>query len=332
MDNIRVSDDKPTVKESEELLNKMQSLLEAHETAITQSATAESEKVLDQIKKLLDENEAARTSPVTQEMEETLDKLKSVLDAKAHPTILPDSAVKFTYSEPVKQDTPQITTPPKNIEPSREVVRVTESTAIEETASLPKEKFAIVPVQPSHESVKTSETTKSSTKINNDPPKSESTINSGVKLVQAPPLEPPQGQATTKTTTNEAEKPVKQTSSPKIEEGIPLVPPPTTAPLQPPPPSENKIANGNKLASLIVDPAKLRSGSYYVQIATMSNEKNINGLVADYSDKYPIALVPSPLSGAYQVLIGPLNIDEYGIVLARFQKNGFKDAFVKKIR
>ncbi|MDR3284515.1 MAG: SPOR domain-containing protein [Treponema sp.] len=87
----------------------------------------------------------------------------------------------------------------------------------------------------------------------------------------------------------------------------------------------------NKLANIIVESAKLRAGSYYIQIATLSDEKKISTLLANYSEKYPFALVPAPTSSAYQILVGPLNVDEYGVVLARFKNNGYKDAFLKKI-
>ena len=32
------------------------------------------------------------------------------------------------------------------------------------------------------------------------------------------------------------------------------------------------------------------------------------------------------------VLIGPLSVDEYGTVVARFKSYGFKDAFIRKIK
>ena len=31
-------------------------------------------------------------------------------------------------------------------------------------------------------------------------------------------------------------------------------------------------------------------------------------------------------------MIGPLNMDEYGAVLNRFKKSGYKDAFLRKIK
>lgn len=71
----------------------------------------------------------------------------------------------------------------------------------------------------------------------------------------------------------------------------------------------------------------LASNCYYVQIATMGNIKNIENLLVKYS-KYPISLIPAGKN--YRVLVGPLSVDEYGAVLAKFKDAGFKDAFVRK--
>lgn len=71
----------------------------------------------------------------------------------------------------------------------------------------------------------------------------------------------------------------------------------------------------------------LETGCYYIQIATMGNVKNIENLLNKYS-KYPVSLVPAGKN--YRVLVGPLSVDEYGAVLAKFKDAGFKDAFVRK--
>ncbi len=71
----------------------------------------------------------------------------------------------------------------------------------------------------------------------------------------------------------------------------------------------------------------LASNCYYIQIATMGNIKNIENLLAKYS-KYPVSLIP--VGKNYRVLVGPLSVDEYGAVLAKFKDAGFKDAFVRK--
>lgn len=71
----------------------------------------------------------------------------------------------------------------------------------------------------------------------------------------------------------------------------------------------------------------LASNCYYIQIATMGNIKNIENLLVKYS-KYPVLLIPAGKN--YRVLVGPLSVDEYGAVLAKFKDAGFKDAFVRK--
>ncbi len=84
----------------------------------------------------------------------------------------------------------------------------------------------------------------------------------------------------------------------------------------------------NVVASL----SNLEKGKYYVQIATLAEEENINTLLNTYGKKYPIVLVPLKSGKAYQIMVGPLTIDEYGTVLSRFKSYGYKDAFLRKIR
>lgn len=76
----------------------------------------------------------------------------------------------------------------------------------------------------------------------------------------------------------------------------------------------------------------LKSGKYYVQIAVLSDTVNLKSIVAKYEAQYPITLVPLASGKATQVMIGPLNMDEYGTVLNRFKKDGYKDAFLRKIK
>lgn len=71
----------------------------------------------------------------------------------------------------------------------------------------------------------------------------------------------------------------------------------------------------------------LASNCYYIQIATMGNIKNIENILVKYS-KYPVSLISAGKN--YRVLVGPLSVDEYGAVLAKFKNAGFKDAFVRK--
>lgn len=88
-------------------------------------------------------------------------------------------------------------------------------------------------------------------------------------------------------------------------------------------------SNAGSWKDLIVDSeSDLKKGCWYVQIASLGNAENIEKTCKKYS-KYPIALIPNG-KGAYRILIGPLGVDEYGAVLAKFKSYGYKDAFLKK--
>ena len=75
----------------------------------------------------------------------------------------------------------------------------------------------------------------------------------------------------------------------------------------------------------------LKRNSYYVQIATMHDDANIQEVVNKYGTNYPITIVPVK-NNSKQILIGSLNMDEYAVVLERFKSYGYKDAFLRKIR
>ncbi|MCI1208035.1 MAG: hypothetical protein LKF96_01140 [Treponema sp.] len=75
----------------------------------------------------------------------------------------------------------------------------------------------------------------------------------------------------------------------------------------------------------------LKSGMYYVQIAVLRDTGNVKNLIDTYGKNYPVVLVPTVSNTSYQVMIGPLNGDEYGSILLRFRDHGFKDAFLRKI-
>lgn len=77
---------------------------------------------------------------------------------------------------------------------------------------------------------------------------------------------------------------------------------------------------------------KLEKACYYIQIAQFSSEEAISGIIEKYGQKYPVVLVPNARGTAYNIMVGPLSIDEYGSILEKFKAWGFKDAFVKKIR
>ena len=74
---------------------------------------------------------------------------------------------------------------------------------------------------------------------------------------------------------------------------------------------------------------KLESGKYYVQIATYSKVENVEKILSTYGNNYPIVCYQPSDRSDYQVMIGGLNKDEYAIVLERFRKAGYKDAFLR---
>ena len=89
----------------------------------------------------------------------------------------------------------------------------------------------------------------------------------------------------------------------------------------------------NSLEKYKVESLKnLESGKYYIQIAVLADESNLKATVSKFENQYPVTLVPLASGKATQVLIGPLNMDEYGAVLNRFKKSGYKDAFLRKIK
>ena len=117
-------------------------------------------------------------------------------------------------------------------------------------------------------------------------------------------------------------------SAPVAEEAPVVAPEPVPAPVV-----EEKPVVSNDWSNYVVPSLKnLRSGYYYVQIASLSNTENIKSIVDKYSAKYPIVLVQNASKSAYQVMVGPLTIDEYGSVVEKFKAYGFKDAFLRKIR
>ncbi|MBB5225546.1 hypothetical protein DYE50_03205 [Treponema ruminis] len=92
-----------------------------------------------------------------------------------------------------------------------------------------------------------------------------------------------------------------------------------------------KVVVSNDWTNYVVPSAgNLRRGSYYIQVASLGNTDNIKSFVEKYSAKYPVVLVKN--SSTYQVMVGPLNIDEYGAVGEKFKDYGFKDSFVRRIK
>lgn len=88
-----------------------------------------------------------------------------------------------------------------------------------------------------------------------------------------------------------------------------------------------------EMSDFIVPSLKdLKNGKYYVQISVLKDTENIENLVNSYKDNYPLALVPSKSGNAYQIMVGPLEKDEYGSVMQKFKSKGFKDCFLRKIK
>ena len=159
-----------------------------------------------------------------------------------------------------------------------------------------------------------------------------------------------------------AEEAVAETVEPvideKAEEDSEKYEPIVLVPANPNPPeqakaySDDKIAETQELENTAAVPVKpntsgdmhdfaentvsslkeLERGKYYVQIAVLKDSANIKSIFDKYYGKYPITLVPLAGSAARQVLIGPLNVDEYGAVINRFKSYGYKDSFLRKIR
>ncbi|MBR5096763.1 MAG: hypothetical protein IK094_06630, partial [Treponema sp.] len=89
-----------------------------------------------------------------------------------------------------------------------------------------------------------------------------------------------------------------------------------------------EIASPVSGVSYISDFSELESQKYYVQIAVYKSSENVEQIASQYGNRYPITVVQ--LGAKSPVLVGPLNVDEYGVVLERFKSYGFKDAFVKR--
>ena len=123
---------------------------------------------------------------------------------------------------------------------------------------------------------------------------------------------------------------IESTMSSREETAVSVVPVAESA-------AENKIEVAeNRTASpktsfekyIVESESLLPKNRWYVQIASYGNVENIEKTVSKYS-KYPLNLVPNG-KGAYRVIVGPLNEDEYASVLKKFKAFGFKDAFLRK--
>ena len=124
-----------------------------------------------------------------------------------------------------------------------------------------------------------------------------------------------------------------ETTSETTEPEQPEVP---VAPETPTVPEETVAAVENEAPSwekyLVPSLQDLESGKYYIQIASLRDDKNIEEIISKYANNYPITIVPNRAGTVKQVMVGPLSMDEYGVVLQRFKSYGYKDAFLRKIK
>lgn len=90
---------------------------------------------------------------------------------------------------------------------------------------------------------------------------------------------------------------------------------------------KNTVSSFNDLPKV----KQVKSKTYYIQIATVSKKENVAKMVEVHGQKYPVYVLQNSTNNMYQVLIGPLNDDEYALVLARF-KQTYKDAFLRVLK
>ena len=60
-----------------------------------------------------------------------------------------------------------------------------------------------------------------------------------------------------------------------------------------------------------------KSSTYYIQIATVNKKENVAKMIDLHGKKYPVYVIKNPAKSSYQILVGPLNDDEYALVLAQ---------------
>ena len=115
--------------------------------------------------------------------------------------------------------------------------------------------------------------------------------------------------------------------APVVEKSVTVVPEPII--LEPSKETETSTSYQKYLVPSLQD---LESGKYYIQIASLRDDKNIEEIISKYANNYPITIVPNRAGTVKQVMVGPLSMDEYGVVLQRFKSYGYKDAFLRKIK
>ncbi|WP_027727832.1 SPOR domain-containing protein [Treponema sp. C6A8] len=79
---------------------------------------------------------------------------------------------------------------------------------------------------------------------------------------------------------------------------------------------------------LIADEKMIRSG-YYIQLAFLSNEENLENFARSYSRDLKLFFIP--YKNGYKVFAGVFSEADKDIALDNIKKSGFKDAFVRKL-
>lgn len=104
----------------------------------------------------------------------------------------------------------------------------------------------------------------------------------------------------------------------------------------PAPNREEKIAKNGKggNSEMNLNPDYTKGRIYFIQLAAYQEVSLAEKLKTAFSNHYPIEVYTaagnaSRSAQVFKVLIGPLNKDESGTILYRFQAMGFKDAFIK---
>ncbi len=97
--------------------------------------------------------------------------------------------------------------------------------------------------------------------------------------------------------------------------------------------SETKTENvkeSSEYKDILITKEDFEKDKYYIQIATLSKQLNVDNIISEYGAKYPVKLIQLNNNRGYQVLVGPFTEAQYSTVLMRFKAKGYKDAFVRK--
>jgi len=76
----------------------------------------------------------------------------------------------------------------------------------------------------------------------------------------------------------------------------------------------------------------LSEDSYYLQLGVYREEYSALALAGSLGSTYPVTVLISETTNSprYKVMVGPLGVDESGVVLYSFKSSGYPDAFLRK--